>query len=298
MALSSIINRFTLKIRNKIEKLIRETQNPSTSQQIQRSISSQWLMAKRQNIKLFDNVKDSGFRCYSQFEEDGIILYILTIIGVNNRTVVEICCGTGSECMAANLIINHGFKGYLFDGDQKNVDKATSFFNKQQDCLLVKPNIVKAWITRDNINKLLIDAGIEGEVDVLSIDIDGNDYYIWEAIKAINPRMCVFETHDIVPCDKSITIPYSDNFFAMDKKDASKDFRSVSLAAMDKLSRSKGYTLVGGHRHGFNVFYVRNDLLNDLLPRPTLGSIHDNEWTRAGQAMRWPKVKDFPWVEV
>ena len=119
--------------------------------------------------------------------------------------------------MAANLIINHGFKGYLFDGDQKNVDAAISFFNKQKDCLLVKPTIKKEWITRDNINDLLKSVGATGEVDVLSLDIDGNDYYIWEAISEINPRLCVFETHNIIPPNLAITIPYKDIKFGYRK---------------------------------------------------------------------------------
>ena len=67
---------------------------------------------------------------------------------------------------------------------------------------------------------------------------------------------------------------------------------------MIKLSTSKGYTMVGSHKHGFNVFFVRNDLLNDLLPRPTIDQIDDNEWTRSARKDRWPLVKDYPWVEV
>lgn len=274
---------------------------PSINQQIQKLLLTQWNIAKKQNIKIFDNIAEAGFRCSSQFEEDGIILYLLAMIGTHNNTVVEICCGNGRECMATNLILNHGFKGHLFDGKKSNIIKAKNFFNSQKDCHLVKPEITHAWITKDNVNQLIRDSGIkddDGEIDLLSIDVDGNDYYLWKAIEIINPRVCVFETHDIIPHDLAITIPYRDDFFAMDKIGPELEFRSVSLAAMDKLSRQKGYTLVGAHRHGFNVFYVRNDLLNDFLPRPTLAEIHDNEWTKFGQKSRWPTVKDFPWVEV
>jgi len=266
--------------------------------QIQKNIESNWILAAKNNIKIFDDIKDAGFRCYSQFEEDGILLYLLSYIGKKTRTVVEICCGTGSECMAANLIINHGYKGYLFDGDQKNVNAAISFFNKQKDCLLVKPTIKKEWITKDNVNDLLKNAGVSGEVDVLSLDIDGNDYYIWEAISEIQPRICVFETHNIVPSNLAITIPYKDDFYAMDKGDIDSEFRSVSLLAMKNLSETKGYTMVGAHKHGFNVFFVRNDLLTNLLPTPSIDEIDDCEWTRIGRRTRWPKVQNHPWVKV
>lgn len=279
-------------------KMLQDAHYPSEEQQIQKNLLSQWIFAKKQNIQLYDDVKDAGFRCYSQFEEDGIILYLLSIVGFGNRTVVEMCSGTGNECMAANLIINHGFKGFLFDGDKSNISIAKEFFARNKDCLLVGPEINQAWITKDNVNKLLLNSGIKGEVSLFSLDMDGVDYYIWEAIEVISPRICVFETHNIVPTDLSLTIPYSDNFFAFNKVGAEQDFRSASLLAMDKLSKEKGYTLVGSHRHGFNVFYVRNDLLNDLLPRPNLDDIHDNEWTRFSQRERWPLAKDFPWINI
>lgn len=288
-----------LSIVHPLNRLISQNiQSPSINQQIQTSLQTQWLMAKKQNIKVFDDIKDAGFRCYSQYEEDGIILYLLSMVGISNRTVVEICCGTGDVCMATNLIINHGFKGYLFDGDASNIRFAKSFFAHQTDCRAVKPNITKAWITKDNVNDLIRESGIEGEVDLFSLDIDGNDYYIWEAIDVIRPRICVFETHDMVPTNLAVTIPYKEDFYVWDKPGTEKYFRSVSLAAMDKLARKKGYTLVGSHKHGFNVFYVRNDLLHDLLPTPTLESIHDNAWTRHAQDKLWPLAKEFPWVKV
>ena len=200
--------------------------------------------------------------------------------------------------MSANLIINHGYKGYLFDGDDKNVHVAEKFFKSQKDCLLVQPTIKNAWITKSNINKLLEDIGLTGEVDLLSLDIDGNDYHIWDSISVILPRICVFETHSIIPSDLAVTIPYTENFYAMDKGEVDSEFRSASLLAMVKLSRKKGYTMVGSHKHGFNVFFVRDDLLNNLLPRPTIDEIHDNEFTRIARQSRWPLVKDHPWVSV
>jgi hypothetical protein len=276
---------------------VSQIHHPSINQQIQKLIFTQYVIQKNNNIKIFDNISEAGFRCYSQFEEDGIILYLLSMIGIHNKTVVEICCGTGTECMATNLIINHGFKGYLFEGKQSNISLAADFFNSQKDCLLIKPKLTCAWITKDNINKLLIESGVTGEIDVLALDIDGNDYHIWDSISAINPRICIFETQNIIPFNLSLTMPYVENFFLKNTV-PEKYFFSASLAAMNKLSNSKGYTLVGSHRHGFNVFYVRNDLLKDFLPKPNLQSIHDNEYTKYVQSERWPLVKNFPWMEV
>jgi hypothetical protein len=104
-----------------VRKYVARNDVASLQGQIQKNIVSQFLYSVKNNVKIFDDIKDAGFRCYSQFEEDGIILYLLTCIGKKTRSVVEIGCGNGSECMSANLIINHGYKGYLFDGDDNNV---------------------------------------------------------------------------------------------------------------------------------------------------------------------------------
>ena len=263
-------------------------------QQLQQQILHQHKAAIKAGDVL-DNISDAGFRCYSQFEEDGIILYILAAIGMKTRRVVEMCCGSGSECMAANLIINHGFEGLLLDGDDISIRNANRFFASKKDCLLNQPTIRKAWITRDNVNELLSD--MAGEVDVLSLDMDGIDYWVWEAIEAINPRLCVFETHNLVPGDLSITVPYDPGFNCWSKKGDDKLFRSVSLPAMVKLSKRKGYRLIGTHRHGFNAFFLREDLAPDIFPEVSVDSVHDNPWTRK-QVEMWPRIKDMGWVEV
>lgn len=82
----------------------------SVAQQTQRTIVNQYCLAKQTGYALYPNIRDAGFRVYSQFEEDGIILYVLAMIGFKSRRVVEMCCGTGNECISANLILNHGFE--------------------------------------------------------------------------------------------------------------------------------------------------------------------------------------------
>ena len=98
-------------------------------------------------------LNDVGFRAYSQFEEDGILLYLFSLIPPTNRKCVEICAGNGRECMTANLIINHGWWGYLFDGLDSNVQSATRFFANNKDTFLYPPRVTKAWITAENVNE-------------------------------------------------------------------------------------------------------------------------------------------------
>lgn len=287
------------KFRALLKKLNRlEIDNEALYQQQQRQIANQYLLFRQQGVVPYANISDAGFRIYSQFEEDGILLYLFSMVGFESRRVVEMCCGSGEECMSTNLILNHGFEGFLFDGNPKNIAAARRYFSSKKDMMLVRPTLRQCWITVDNVDELLMEAGCGGEVDLFSLDIDGNDYWIWKAITAIRPRILLFETHNLIPSDLSLTIPYKPDFDAWSQSGAAKDFRSVSLLAMTNLCREKGYRLIGGHRYGFNVFYMRDDVGQDVFPEVSVKAVHDNGFTRAAVRDRWPLVRDMPWVEV
>jgi len=270
----------------------------SLYQQMQRQMVTQYKLARLAGIKPYATIAEAGFRCYSQMEEDGIILYVLSMIGFTHRTVVEICCGHGHECMTTNLILNHGFRAYLFDGDAGNVEIAKRFFARKKDCIINKPTISQTWVTAENINDLLRSSGVSEEIDFLSLDIDGNDYWVWKAMDAIRPRLCVFETHSMIPSDLSLTIGYDPQFNFRTKTGIERKYRGASLAAMVKLSREKGYRLIGAHRYGFNAFFLRNDIAQDIFPEISAAEVHNNPWTQAGQKKYWPLARHMNWVEV
>ncbi len=238
----------------------------------------------------FDEV---GFRKYSQFEEDGILLFIFSIIGRTNRMAVEICAGDGIQCNCANLIINHGWEGFLFDGDAHNVKKGKAFFKNHKDTFLWPPKFTCSWITAENINTVIQSAGCSGEIDLFSLDMDGNDYWIWEALDCIQPRVVVCETHNAIPYDKALTVPYDPKF-----KIKIPNYHSASLLAMTKLANKKGYRLVGTHRYGFNAFFIRNDVCENLLPEVTVKSCLQDSFTKGTVEKSWPKIKDLDWIEV
>jgi hypothetical protein len=291
-----IIRKPYYKVRNLTERL--RVDNESLSQQIQRNIVTQYLRAKKEGAALYPRLCESGFRVYSEFEEDGMILYVLAMIGFKNKKVVEMCCGTGHECMATNLVLNHGFDGYLFDGNITNIKLAQTFFQSKKDCLLYTPVLRNAWITTDNVNDLLAEVGCVGEVDLFSLDIDGNDYWVWQAINAIKPRLFVCETHNVIPSDRSLTIEYRSDFECQSKLGHQQDYRGVSLLAMVRLCKEKGYRLIGAHRHGFNVFFLREDEGAALFPEISVEEVHNNYWTKMAQNTRWPLVRNMNWVEV
>lgn len=227
------------------------------------------LMLKYQEIlaagKSLPKFIDTEFRAFSQNGEDGILLYIFSLVGMQTRIAVEVCAGNGIESNSANLIVNHGFNGLLFDGDKKNIQTARDFFNHSKDTFVSPPKIVKAWITKDNINDLIEENGINGEIDLLSLDMDGVDYWIWKATNVINPRVVVVEYHEELGTDP-ITVPYADNF----RKQGT--YFGASLPAFTKLAKEKGYRLVGANRQKFNGFYLRNDISPEIFPEVSVGS--------------------------
>ncbi len=243
---------------------------------------------------------DTGFSIFSQADEDGILLYLFSIIGTTNRIAVEICAGDGQECNTANLIVNHGWHALLIDGEAENVRKGREFYRHHPCTRIYPPFFVHAWITRENVNEIILQQGIKGTVDLLSIDLDGVDYWIWEAIDVITPRVVVIEYQDIIGPDKALTIPYQDDFdaFRYPTTNGMPNYCGASLPAMVKLAERKGYRLVGCNRYGFNAFFVKNPLGEREIPRVAIASCFSHTKVVRDRARRWATVKDLPWVEV
>lgn len=210
---------------------------------------------------------DTEFRCLSQNGEDGILLYLFSILGTTNRRVVEICAGDGIECNAANLLVNHGWQGLLFDGSEPNMALGRAFYAQCRTTWVSPPTLVSSWITIDNVNQLVGDHGFAGDIDLLSMDLDGNDYWILKALTVVRPRVVVLEFSGGLGPEVSLSIPY-DPGFRLDY--AVQPYRcGASLAAFTNLLGGRGYRLIGVHSLGFNAFFVRADLAVGMLPTRT-----------------------------
>jgi len=212
---------------------------------------------------------DVGFRVYSQTDEDGIILFLFSVIGTANKIFVEIGAGDGIECNCANLAINFGWHGMFIDGNEENSASGIQFYASHLDTRIFPPKFVSAMVNRDNINDIIGNAGFRGEIDFLSIDIDGMDYWIWEAIDCVNPRVVLVEANGKFGM-RSITVPYDANWIY--DQHVHPHYHGASLSAFTKLANKKGYRLVGTNRFGYNAFYVRNNVAQDVLPAVTVES--------------------------
>lgn len=195
-----------------------------------------------------------GHKCYSQNDEDGIIQEIFRRIGTTNRIFVEFGVGEGLENNSL-FLLKQGWKGLWIDGSPQNAAAINTGFAdpiaRNQLCFK------ESFITKDNINEL-IGGYFTGEIDMLSVDIDGNDYYVWQAIDVVSPRLLVIEYNAKFLPPVKWSIAYDPEYVW----DGS-DHQGASLAALDEVSREKGYTLVGCNLTGTNAFFVRKDLVAD-----------------------------------
>lgn len=249
---------YILKVRNKFSPAI---------QIAQRQLFHYYQDCAKAGIRI--PLRDTGFSNFTQFEDDGIILFLFATLGTNNKTFIEIGSDDGVNSNSANLVLNFGWNGLFIDGDPSSVKRGRHFYKKYPTHWAYHPKFLCAKLTRDNVNQLIADAGFTGEIDFLSIDIDGNDYWIWDALNVINPRVVMIETH-VEFGYHNIVVPYDPAYFFPGKHPV---YHGASPIAMYNLAKRKGYRLVGANSYGFNAVFVRNDIGRELLPEVSVESI-------------------------
>ena len=200
----------------------------------------------------------------SQNGEDGVIRYLFDRIGYESRWFVEFGFGA-VQCNSLRLMIHEDFHGLLLDGSDENV----SFFNYTAERLGIDGvKAVQAFITRDNLEALITDNGTPRDIDFLSLDVDGNDYWFWETLECVSPRVVCIEYNAGLGPDLSLTVPYADDFERY-AKHPSGFFHGASLAALESLGKRKGYYLIGCDLTGTNAFFLRDDIEIDDVPALT-----------------------------
>lgn len=215
---------------------------------------------------------------YSQNGEDGIINAIFGMIGTTNNYFVEFGAEDGMQCNTRYLSKYKGWKGLLMDGaDRPGTD------------------VKQEFITAENINQLFAKYNVPNEFDLLSIDIDGNDYWVWKAIDSrYTPRVVIMEYNACIPYAPPVTIPY-DASFSWDKT----TYYGASLSAMESLGKSRGYALVATDRNGVNAFFVRNDLVSgNFVQRSGQELYHPAAFKGVQGKAHPPDTKNRPWVTV
>ncbi len=190
----------------------------------------------------------------SQNGEDGILKELLFRIGALSRFFVEVGVGSGEECNTALLARSYGWSGVMIEENDLRYERLT----ERYDGMPVRT--VHQKITRANVAAIFRDSEVPNEFDVLSIDIDGNDYWIWEALSGYRPRIVIIEYNAAIRPPRQWIMPY-------DSPDASlaNMFFGASLQSYAILGGRLGYALLGTDNRGVNAFFIRRDLLTSAM---------------------------------
>jgi hypothetical protein len=206
-------------------------------------------------------------RAFSQNGEDGILAEIFRRIGTTGKTFVECGAADGFENNTVLLLRYAGWNGLWIDGDPALCARARGHFREEIAAGRLK--VREAFITAENIESLLREAGTPTEPDLLSIDIDRNDYYVWRAVTHYRPRVVACEYNGLLPPAIDWVVPY-DGAAWWDRTTR----YGASLKALERLAGEKGYRLVGCGINGVNAFFVREDLVGDHFAAPYTAENH------------------------
>jgi hypothetical protein len=231
-----------------------------------------WQVRSMPAVSSLDQVE---FKVFSQWGEDGIIDWLIeqAQIPPHLHSFIEFGIESYAESNTRFLLQNRNWRGFAVDGSAAQID----LLKKKDQHLFFRYDFTarSAFVTRENINDLLTDAGFSGEIGLLSIDIDGNDYWVWEAISVVRPVICVCEYNAVFGDVWPVSIPYSKNFVRT-RPEFSNLYFGASIVALRSLANRKGYRFLGTNSEGVNAFFIREDyasqfaaLLANAAPQPS-----------------------------
>ena len=205
----------------------------------------------------------SGSKIYSQSDEDGIIQEIFRRIGIKHKTFVEFGCEVGLE-NNSRYLLEQGGRGLWMEGFPDYVLGVRGNFHKE--IASGRLQFIASYVNRRNINDLIAQGGYRGEIDFLSIDIDSNDYHVFEALEVVSPRVVCLEHNQNYKPGVEWVMPYNEDY-RWDPHGGTVDY-GASISSMAALAERKGYCLVGCGLYSANGFYVRTDLIGEHFTGP------------------------------
>lgn len=247
---------------------------------------------------------DAEFRVFSQHGEDGAIAEILRRVDWRSESFVEIGVESYEEANTRFLLTTRNWRGLLVEADAAQADhiRRSPWFWRHD------LTVLQEWVTPENVDALVRDAGFGGELGLLSIDVDGVDWWLWNALECARPAVVIIEYNWRFGADAAVTVPCDPTF---DRRRAhhSLCYYGASLEALCRLGRRKGYVLVGCESHGVNALFVRADLPRRDLPERTAQECfvagryreaHDAEGARRfeGPGAEPAILADLPVVEI
>jgi hypothetical protein len=220
-----------------------------------------WQVRSQQVIS---SLREVEFKVSSQWGEDGIIDWLIERAAIPpiSQSFIEFGVETYRQANTRFLLQNRNWRGLIMDGNSTMVATLKKDNLAWKHDLTVRP----AFITRENINDLISSAGFRGDIGLLSIDIDGNDYWVWEAIRVVRPIICICEYNAVFGDVHPISTPY-DRSFNRTKAHPSNLYFGASIAALRSLAVKKGYRFVGTTSAANDAFFVREDYAKQFVDR-------------------------------
>ncbi len=253
------------------------------------------------NRLVYDDLNLAGFRVFSAADEDGILVYLFGMLGMGTRKFVDIGAAGIEGSSTANLIVHHGWYGLHMEMFADSLRFGQKFYRSRAGGRLLPPKPVPGAVNAENVNDIIRNNGMQGEIDFLSIDIDGIDYWVWKALEVVSPRVVEMEIQ-VSLGEQSKTVPYDPAFnrnnFDINVPPYDILYCGASLAALTKLANEKGYTFVGCDNYRTNAFFVRNDVNNGLLPSPPIASMLDHPRVHEVRNRHASRVDAMNWQEV
>mgnify|MGYP000861945463 FL=1 len=222
-------------------------------------------IGEMETLKVDPGTSVREFKVFSQSGEDGVIQWLIHNIPIQSKRFIEFGVQNYTESNTRFLLMHDNWSGLIMDGSQENMD----YVKQDNICWMHDLKPVPAFITAENINTLIRDNGFDGEVGILSIDIDGNDYWVWKAISCVQADIVICEYNSRFGSERAVTIPYDPNFYRTEAHSSNLYF-GASIRALTLLGQQKGYALVYGNEIGSNLFFIRRELLNDVVCEKTV----------------------------
>ena len=265
MAYRSRVKKIIMTMTGTIKKLLGRTDELELKMKLEnQAVLTGRLFAqinKAREKEIINDIHQSEFKVFSQWGDDGMIQFLVNYLDIPKEAekFVEFGVENYTEANTRFLLINNNWQGLIMDGSDEHMK-----YVRQDDIywrfqLEAKP----IFVTRENINDLLSESGMTGEIGLLHIDIDGNDFFVWQSIHVVNPIIVIVEYNSVFGSNKPWSVAY-DKGFIRSKYHHSNLYWGTSLLSLCDLAAEKGYGFIGCNSNGNNAFFVRNDKLKEL----------------------------------
>ena len=267
------------KIKQKIFSFISRLNIFKYESETQLVLLSKILSRHNLDKKIIKSINEVEFKVYSQWGEDGIIDWLVNNIPNLPKTFIEFGVETYTESNTRLLLLNHNWSGLVIDGSLENIQNIT----KQNIYWRHNLKAIHAFIDIDNIEKLIYNSNFGSQIGILSIDIDGNDYWVWDKIQITKPVIVICEYNAVFGDLNSITVPYDSGFQRTNYSNTNLYF-GASIQALINLAEKKGYEFIGTNSNGCNAFFIDKNYSHHVTDKISNKYIYPSKFREARNA--------------